>query len=144
LYWNKKVYPEPAMQALTGERQAGWVNQRVLRYADVLLMAAEAANELGGAANQDLAVKYVNLVRRRAGLSDVTFTTQAAMRAIIQNERRLELAMEGDRFYDMVRWLIATYFLSSACYLNKHRYYPIPQPAIDKSNGVLVQNPEWP
>lgn len=144
LYWNKKVYPEPAMQALTGERQAGWVNQRVLRYADVLLMAAEAANELGGAANQDLAVKYVNLVRRRAGLSDVTFTTQAAMRAIIQNERRLELAMEGDRFYDLVRWGIATDFLSASGYLNKHRYYPIPQPAIDKSNGVLVQNPEWP
>ncbi|RYZ44466.1 MAG: RagB/SusD family nutrient uptake outer membrane protein, partial [Chitinophagaceae bacterium] len=56
-YWNKKVHPEPSMQTYTGERQAAWVNQRVLRYADVLLMAAEAANEVGGAANETLAAE---------------------------------------------------------------------------------------
>lgn len=144
LYWNKKVYPEPSMQTLTGNRQGGWINQRVLRYADVLLIAAEAANELGGSANQALATTYVNMVRARAGLPAVTYTTQAAMRTIIQNERRYELALEGDRFYDLVRWGMAQAVLAPLGYQNKHRYYPIPQPVIDRSNGVLVQNPEWP
>lgn len=142
-YWNKKVYPEPSEQTRTGNRQGGWVNQRVLRYADVLLMAAEAANELGGAANQALAVAYLNQVRVRAGLGAVAFTTQAAMRTMIQNERRLELALEGDRFFDLVRWGLANAVLGPNGYTNRHRYYPIPQPAIDLYNQ-LVPNPEWP
>lgn len=142
-YWNKKVYPEPTLQTFTGSRQGGWVNQRVLRYADVLLMAAEAANEVGGAANQTLAVNYINQIRNRAGLPPVAFTTQAAMRTIIQNERRLELALEGDRFFDLVRWGLASTVLAPNGYQNRHRYYPIPQPAIDLYNR-LVQNPEWP
>ena len=144
LFWNKKVYPEPTKQALTGERQGGWINQRVLRYADVLLMAAEAANEIGGSANQSLAENYVNMVRTRAGLPAVSFTTQAEMRTIIQNERRLELALEGDRFFDLVRWGLAPSVLGPQGYSNRHRYLPLPQPAIDRSNGILVQNPEWP
>ena len=51
LYWNKKVYPEPSMQAYTGSRQNKWIDHILIRYADVLLIAAEAANELGGTAN---------------------------------------------------------------------------------------------
>jgi hypothetical protein len=142
-YWNKKVYPNPATQASTGERQAGWVNQREIRLADVILMAAEAANEIGGAANQTLAVNYVNQIRTRAGLAAVTFTTQAAMRTIIQNERRYELALEGERFYDLVRWGLAESVLGGAGYLSKNKYYPIPQSAIDFAGGVLIQNPDY-
>lgn len=145
LYWNKKVYPEPAIQTLTGNRQGGWINQRVIRYSDVLLMAAEAANELGGATNLAQAINYVNQVRKRTGLADVPAnTTQAALRTIIQNERRFEFAMEGERFFDLVRWGLAQQVLGPLGYTSRHRYYPLPQPAIDRANGVLVQNPEWP
>lgn len=148
-YWNKKVYPEPSMQTFTGERQGGWVNQRVLRYADVLLMAAEAANEIGGAANQTLAESYLEMIRARARggnaniLPRIDFQNQAQMRAAIQAERRVELAFEGDNFFDLVRWGRAQEVLGAAGYTNRHRFYPIPQQAIDNSGGKLVQNPEW-
>jgi starch-binding outer membrane protein, SusD/RagB family len=142
-FWNKKVYPNPATQSSKGQRQAGWTNQKVLRYADVLLMAAEAANEVGGAANQTLAVNYINQIRTRAGLGNVAFTTQAAMRTIIQNERRFEMAMDGERFFDLVRWNLASTALGASGYQDKHKYYPIPQAAIDAANGILIQNPDY-
>lgn len=150
LYWNKKVYPEPSMQSSTGSRQGGWVNQRELRLADVLLMAAEAANEIGGATNQTAAVNWINQVRARARgsasgvLPAVAFSSQAQLRTAIKQERRVELAMEGERFFDLVRWGDATTVLASYGYQNKHRFYPIPQSAIDFGGGILIQNPEWP
>lgn len=145
LYWNKKVYPEPAMQVSTGSRQAGWVNQRELRYADVLLMAAEAANEIGGASNQADAVTWTNMVRKRGNnpVAAIAFVNQGQMRTAIKNERRVELAMEGERFFDLVRWGDAVSVLGGSGYQNKHRFYPIPQSAIDFAGGVLIQNPEW-
>jgi starch-binding outer membrane protein, SusD/RagB family len=142
-FWNKKVYPNPATQIAKGQRQAGWVNQKVIRYADVLLMAAEAANEVGGASNSTFAVNMVNVVRRRAGLADITFTTQTALRTAIQNERRFEMALDGERFFDLVRWGLAPTVLGAQGYQTRHRYYPIPQAAIDQSNGVLIQNPDY-
>jgi hypothetical protein len=143
-YWNKKVYPSPTQQTFTGSRQAGWVNQRVIRLADVILMAAEAANEIGGVANVTLAQNWVNQIRTRAGLGNVSFVNQAQMRTAIQNERRLELAMEGERFFDLVRWNLANTVLAPFGYQNRNRFYPIPQPAIDFSGSILVQNPEYP
>ncbi|MFZ4056616.1 MAG: RagB/SusD family nutrient uptake outer membrane protein [Ferruginibacter sp.] len=143
-YWNKKVYPSPTQQVFTGSRQGGWINQRVIRYSDVLLMAAEAANELGGAANVTLAEGYLNQVRNRATLGNVSFVSQAQMRTAIQNERRYELALEGERFYDLVRWGLASSVLGPSGYLTKHKWYPIPQPAIDFAGGILVQNPDYP
>ena len=143
-FWNKKVYTNPSVRAYTGERQGWWVNQRELRYADVLLMAAEAANEIGGATNEALAVDLLKQVRSRVGLPQVDFVDKAKMRAAIQNERRIEMGMENERFFDLVRWGLASSVLGPLGYQNKHRYYPIPQPAIDRSGGVLVQNPEWP
>jgi starch-binding outer membrane protein, SusD/RagB family len=151
-YWNKKVYPSQTMQSYTGNRQGGWINQRVIRYADVLLMAAEAANEVGGATNAKLAEDWLEQLRskRREGgdpatvLPKVVFVDKAQMRTAIQNERRFELALEGERFFDLVRWNLATTVLGPLGYLNKHRFLPLPQPAIDLSGGVLVQNPEWP
>jgi hypothetical protein len=124
------------------ESQNTWVNQRVLRYADVLLMAAEAANEVGGAANQTSATNWVNMVRTRAGLPNITFTSQAQMRDAIKKERRIEFAMEYERFYDLVRWNDAVSVLGPLGYQNKHRYYPIPTPALN-ANPSLLQNPEW-
>ncbi|HEY0677807.1 MAG TPA: RagB/SusD family nutrient uptake outer membrane protein [Chitinophagaceae bacterium] len=150
--WNKKAYPDPARRnSISDKSQDGhfskWMNIRLLRYADVLLMAAEAANELGGAANTTKALGYLEAVRARARggnntiLPPVTTTNQALLRVAIQKERRAEFGMEFERFYDLVRWGLAATYLPG--YQNKNRFYPIPQPAIDRSGGVLVQNPEW-
>ncbi|MBK6938335.1 MAG: RagB/SusD family nutrient uptake outer membrane protein [Chitinophagaceae bacterium] len=142
-YWNKKVYPEPSMQTLTGRRQNSWLNHVLLRYADVVLMAAEAANELGGATNQTNATTWVNLIRSRAGLGSISFTSQAQMRVAIKQERRSEFAMEGERFFDLVRWGDAESILGTSGYTPCHKYYPLPQSAIDFAGGILVQNPCW-
>ncbi|GAA4332499.1 RagB/SusD family nutrient uptake outer membrane protein [Flaviaesturariibacter amylovorans] len=149
-YWSKKYYADPAKQASTGERQAAWMNHRILRLSDVYLMAAEAANELGGTANQALAVQYLEAVRARARggnsavLPPVAFVSQAQMRTAIQQERRAEFAMEGERFFDLVRWGIAPAALGGQGFQPRHKYYPLPQPVIDASNGALVQNPDYP
>jgi len=140
-YWNKKVYADPAVRASTGYLDgAYWINQRVIRYADVLLQTAECMNELG---NGSQGVNYVNQVRARVSLPALTYTTQAQLRDDIKKERRAELGLEGERFFDLVRWGDAVTVLGPLGYQNKCRFYPIPQPAIDRSGGVLVQNPEW-
>lgn len=148
-YWNKKVFTDVARRKATGDRFGYWLNIRLLRYADVLLMAAEAANELGGAANTTKALSYVEQIRARARAGNasvlplVTTTKQDELRTAIQKERRIEFAMEHERFYDLVRWGLAEKYLGALGYQNKHRFYPFLQEDIDKSGGVLVQNPEW-
>lgn len=148
-YWNKKVYNKREDYLLAGlgtpnnEAQNTWVNQRVLRYADVLLLAAEAANEIGGVTNITNATGWVNQIRNRAGLGNIAYTTQATMRTIIKKERRAEFAMEFERFFDLVRWGDALTVLGPLGYQNKNRFYPIPQGAIN-DNPKLVQNPDYP
>lgn len=148
LYWNKKVYNQYSDYQAAGlgtpnnEAQNTWVNHRVFRMADAYLMGAEAANELGGAQNQTDAAKWVNMVRTRAGLGAISFVSQAQMRAAIKQERRAEFAMEYERFFDLVRWGDAISVLGGNGYLNKHRFYPIPNSALN-ANPNLVQNPEW-
>ena len=149
-YWNKKIHTDPVRRAATGDRFGAWLNMPVLRYADVLLMAAEAANEVGGAANTTKALAWLEEVRARARggaavLPAVITTDQALLRTAIRRERRAEFAMEYERFYDLVRWGIAqsTFQALGKNYENKHRFLPLPQGAIDKSGTVLIQNPEW-
>jgi starch-binding outer membrane protein, SusD/RagB family len=153
-YWNKKVYTDPARRALitntAGDPQFSyWLNIPKLRYADVLLMAAEAANELGGPANTTKALDYLEQVRARARqgnnaiLPKIEITDQAQLREAIYRERRAELAMEGERFFDLVRWGRAINILGPLGYQERNKYYPIPQGAIDKSGGTLVQNPDY-
>ncbi|MDB5275255.1 MAG: rane protein [Ferruginibacter sp.] len=152
-YWNKKVYSDPAMRQFTGQifgsGGADWINHRILRYADVILMLAEASNELGDGAT---AATNLELIRNRASgnlgptrtiVKPIPFVDQDQMRAAIKNERRFEFAMEGYRFFDLVRWGDAVKELGSLGYTNRCRYYPIPQQAINLSGGILVQNPEW-
>lgn len=154
MYWNKKVYTDPARRAritiFTNDPHfSRWLNIGILRYADVLLMAAEAANELGGPANITKALDYLEQVRFRARqgstsiLPKIELTDQALLREAIHHERRVELAMEGERFYDLVRWDKALTVLGPQGYQARNRYYPIPQSAIDKSNGKLKQNPDY-
>lgn len=83
---------------LFGETGQNWP---VYRYADVLLLLAEAVNEQGG--RQAEAETYLNRVRNRAGLADTTATGQAELRDIIAHERRVELAFENKRWFDLIR-----------------------------------------
>ncbi|MEI7627643.1 MAG: RagB/SusD family nutrient uptake outer membrane protein [Bacteroidota bacterium] len=140
-YWNKKIYADPAYRASTGHSDnPDWINKRILRYADVILMAAECNNELGNGAT---GLPFVNQIRSRASLPAISFTNQAQLRTAIKQEKRVEFGVEGERFFDLVRWGDAVNVLGPLGYTNRCRFYPIPQPAIDKSGGLLIQNPEW-
>ena len=70
---------------------------------------------------------------------------QGELREAIRHERRVELGLEFDRFYDLVRWGIAKEVLQAAGknYQDKNALLPLPQTEIDKSKGVLVQNPDY-
>jgi tetratricopeptide (TPR) repeat protein len=112
-------------------------NERMIRYSDVLLMAAEAHNRKS-AADDGTAVGYVNQVRNRVGLGPLS-SSGAQLFADIKLERRLELAMEGHRFYDLVRWGDAPTVLGSAGFVEgTHEVFPIPATEIGLTE--LVQN----
>lgn len=119
-------------------------NIRVIRYAEVLLMNAEANNELG---NTAAALTSLNKVRARARgnsttiLPDVTTTDKTALRTAVWNERRVELAMEFDRYFDVIRQgRAAAVFGPLGWKANKNEVWPIPQSEIDLSAGILTQN----
>jgi hypothetical protein len=77
-------------------------------------------------------------------LPDITTTNQTELRDIIFNERRHELAMEGWRFWDLVRTGRAVQVLGPLGFIaGKHELLPVPQSEIDISQGSLVQNPNW-
>ncbi|MDQ3394299.1 MAG: RagB/SusD family nutrient uptake outer membrane protein [Bacteroidota bacterium] len=122
-------------------------NRRLIRYADVLLMAAEALNENN---KTDLALLQLNKVRARARqgneeiLPDIIETNKDALRDIILQERRVELALEGHRFWDLVRTGKAAAVLGPLGFIQgKHELLPIPQNQIDLMQGVLKQNANW-
>jgi starch-binding outer membrane protein, SusD/RagB family len=132
-------------------------NLRLIRYADVLLIHAEAAYHLG---NETAARNSINLVRQRARngnntiLPDVTASGPDLLKAIM-HERRVELALEGHRFYDLVRWGIAGnvineyYRDSPVLQLNNpfvagiHELFPVPLMEINNTNGLVTQNPGY-
>jgi starch-binding outer membrane protein, SusD/RagB family len=144
-YWNKKAYTLPEERKNFGVNKNYWENVKIMRYADVLLIAAEAANEDG---NSGLAASYLEEVRKRAREANNSILPkrsggQSAMRDFIKQERRIEFALEGERFYDLVRWGDAASVLGGNGYQAKNQYYPIPQTAIDQSGGILKQNPNY-
>ncbi|WPR75848.1 RagB/SusD family nutrient uptake outer membrane protein [Algoriphagus sp. NG3] len=149
------------------------INFNIIRFADVLLMAAEAEVETGGL---EKAREYVNMVRERAmnsevmkldgsgpaanyqvGLYNSAWTNPETARAAVRFERKLELGMEGHRFYDLVRWGTAAEELNAylafdgslllnalggATYTEKHAILPIPLNQIDLVGpDKLIQNP---
>jgi len=139
--YNQKYLPRKGETSGQVELNYG-NNQRIIRYADVLLMAAEANNK-ATAANDTKAQTYLNLVRRRAfgdNAHDVSATGTSLYDAIL-NERRLELAMEGDRFFDLVRTGKAASVLAPKFVVGKHEVFPIPQTEVDISG--LTQNPNY-
>jgi len=134
--------------SISPEYNTNPANIVALRYADVLLMEAEALNELGRTSE---AVAPLYKVRARAGLtnrSDIATLNQAQMREKIIHERRMELAFEGDRWFDLIRLNNGQYaldFLHSIGRANANHnrlLYPIPQSDID-ANPNLKQNPGY-
>ncbi len=144
--YNRKVWahnPEGSFPILASMAY----HKRIIRYADVLLMAAEALNEND---KPSQALVYLNVIRERARqgnnsiLPDVTVTEKNALRDKILLERRYELALEGLRFWDLVRTGRAPEVLGPLGFVEgKHELLPIPQPQIDISQGVIIQNPNY-
>jgi starch-binding outer membrane protein, SusD/RagB family len=113
-------------------------NWRLLRYADVLLMAAEAHHRAGSGGT---GLEYLNQVRRRSDLGALSVSGEALFEAIIR-ERQLELAFEGHRYIDLVRWGRAAQELGPFGFVaGKHELLPIP--SIDIRTAGLTQNPNY-
>ena len=107
-----------------------------LRLADVILLYAEALNENG---NTAAALTQLNRIRSRAGLADSSATAQADVRQAIQDERRLELAFEGHRWFDLVRTNTVNAEMGVTVSPNYH-VFPIPTSEVRSTNGVITQN----
>jgi hypothetical protein len=176
--------PKKHVSSESNSGTAGWVNlnannYRMIRYSNVLLWAAECEVEVG---SMEKAREYVNMIRARAanpesmvtmsdgtpaanyviGLYEDPWTDKAIARDAVRFETRLELAMEGHRFFDLVRWGVAAEVLNEyiateqnlRTYLNgasfregTNEYYPIPENAIVFSTkdgaATLAQNPGY-
>ena len=149
------LYPRKLMGVAAGDLDSG-VNAIVLRYADVILMHAEALNEQGYVADGP-AFDLINQIRNRAGLPDLTsatVTNQADFRLAIENERRWELAFENHRWFDLLRTGRALEVIqnhttetannpvSLASVSGNQLLYPMPQGTID-TNPAISQNPGY-
>jgi starch-binding outer membrane protein, SusD/RagB family len=172
----KEIMPpnSPALKR-DGSRLGSAKNWDIIRYADVLLWKAEALIELG---RQDEALPLINQIRQRAINSKGRLTTsmgaplsnyniatyvdgvnctwtQDFARTALRWERRLEFAMEGSRFFDLVRWGIAAetlnqyfsvektrhpYLQAAGFKKNRNEYLPIPQQEITLSEGLYQQS----
>ncbi len=145
-----KKYEHPPLIAVTGSSD----NFPIYRYADALLLLAEAQNEQGKSP-----LVALNTVRSRAGLPATTGAEQATLRTVIDHERRVELAFENHRWHDLVRTGKALDVMNAfgvklktqVNYLTPDTYnvttnkliYPIPQPEVDLNPGVMIQNPGY-
>lgn len=141
--YNYKAYHSRTQEPYCGSADRTPKNLRVLRYGELLLQYAEAANELG---NTGEALAKLNIVRKRAGLPDATSGGQADLRQKIWKERRVELAMEHDRFWDLVRTGRAGTVMRAHGKNfedDKNELFPIPQDQILLSNNRLTQNPGY-
>ncbi|MDI1324763.1 MAG: RagB/SusD family nutrient uptake outer membrane protein [Algoriphagus sp.] len=176
--YSPKKYVYARSEQGTFQDNSSWtpgytgINFMIIRFADVLLLAAEAEIETG---NLEKARDYVNRIRTRAMNSKIkradgsmaanyvvdiyktAWTDANAARAAVRFERKLELGMEGHRFYDLVRWntvqaeldaylaydsklLVAAF--GGAKFTEKHKLLPIPQDQIDLvGSDILKQNP---
>ena len=126
-------------------------DQILLRYADVLLMYAEALNEIQYDASEgSLALKYLNAVRQRAGISNLTvkqLPTQEKFRKGILVERQREFPYEGQRWFDLVRMGFAKSVMAeNGVEIKDYQLlFPIPQQEIEKvgDKSILWQNPGY-
>lgn len=142
-YFNRKYIPRKRSSSAAGDLNlTNPNNYRSIRYADVLLMAAEALNR--GNISDDRARQYLNQVRQRAfGDSNHNITASgAALTDFIWAERRVELVGEGHRFFDLVRTGKAAQEIPGFT-ANKNEVFPIPVEEIQFANGNWEQNPNY-
>lgn len=141
-YFNRKYLPRQGDQNLGDQNLTNPNNYRAIRFADVLLMAAEAFNR--GNINDTKAQNYLNRVRERAfGNSDHNISaTGSSLTEAIYHERRVELVGEGHRFFDLVRTGKAASEIEGFT-AGKNEVFPIPFEEIQFSNGNWSQNPEY-
>lgn len=140
--YNQKVWiPGTEDQASFGH------NRRIIRLADIVLMHAEALNENNKSSE---ALPFLNSIRARARgnnqdvLPDITTTDKSQLRDAIIEERKYELALEGLRFWDLVRLGKAEAVLGPLGFQSgKNELLPIPQSEIDVSQGRITQNPGY-
>lgn len=138
--YNQKYLPRKG--ETSGQVELNYLNNnRTIRYADVLLMAAEANNRKTAPDDQK-AQDYLNRLRRRAFQDENhnSTATGSTLKEAIWAERRLELAMEGDRFFDLVRTGQAAQKIQGF-QAGKNEVFPIPQQEVDISG--LTQNPGY-
>ena len=141
--YNYKSYVSKTKESFNGDDWNSNKNLRILRYGEILLIKAEAENELGNILPAQLAL---NQIRNRAGLPNTTAAIQSDLRNAIWKERRVEMAFEHDRMFDLRRTGRAGAVLRAhgKPYVDgKHDLFPIPQHEIDLSNGKLMQNPGY-
>ena len=169
-YYLKKFLTDNLDLELGHEAIHSWP---LFRYAEVLLNFAEAMNEAYGPDTDfygtGMTARWaVNLVRARSSMPPVVATTQAEMREKIRHERRIELAFEEHRFWDVRRWGVETakaalgtplkgvritsasgnlqyetFNVENRTFTDNMIYYPIPESEILNSNGMIAQNPGW-
>ncbi|HOZ75364.1 MAG TPA: RagB/SusD family nutrient uptake outer membrane protein [Flavobacterium sp.] len=137
--YNYKAYQSPIAESWNGNKGVTAKNLRVLKYSDLLLIRAESAFHLG---NTGEALARVNEIRHRAGLGDALVVTLQS----ILNERRWEMAMEHDRWFDLIRTGRAAAAMAAngkTFLVGTHELFPIPQEQITASGGRLQQNPGY-
>ena len=142
-FFNRKYIPRKRSNTAEGDLNlTNPNNYRAIRYADVLLMAAEAYNR--GGIDDNKARTYLNLVRRRAfgDLNHDISASGAALTDFIAAERRLELIGEGHRFFDLVRTNSASGKIPGFT-AGKNEIFPLPIQEIQFSNGNWQQNPGY-
>lgn len=138
-YYNRK-YISRQGDANTGDQNlTNPNNYRAIRFADVLLMGAEAYAR--GGLGDDTARNYLNRVRTRAGLADITSSGTDLINAIY-NERRVELVGEGHHFFDLVRTGKAAQEIDGFV-AGKHEVFPIPSIEIELAGNIWSQNPGY-
>jgi tetratricopeptide (TPR) repeat protein len=148
-YWRKYLNDRTRT---TPENFTSGINFRIIRYADILLLQAEALNELGQTAS---AVPLVNQVRQRVGLAPISAANynQTSLRLYMRDERGRELAGEGQRWFDINRWGLLdnqaglNYLINrdpdfTNFVLGKSKLLPIPQTDIDL-DPTIKQNPGY-
>jgi len=156
------VYFRKYISDMASQQRTMWVNWKIFRYAEVLLTYAEAKNEYSGP--DDSVYDAIDQIRERAGMPEIDrarYGTKENLRQAIRNERRVEFAGEGLRYFDILRWKTAEVVLNKDIVsfeipgvlplqiLNtrrfdksKHYVWPIPQSAIDDAKN-LEQHAEW-
>lgn len=165
-YYCRKLWPEIYRSGATAR---SLINYIYFRYAEVLLNYAEAQNEVNGPTAE--VYQYINQVRARVGMPGLPAgLSKTDMRTRIQNERGVEFAFEDIRWWDIMRWKKGPELVSQTLtamnvvrngtgfiytvvpveeayqrrpFQERQYLYPIPLTEINKSNGILLQNPGW-